>query len=65
MMKKQALSYTDAFNELEQIVKKMEKADITVDELAANLSRASELIKICKDVLTKTEDEVHNIIEDL
>ncbi len=57
------MTYTEAFEELQEIVSKMENADITVDELTKNIERASQLIKICKDVLGKTEEEVNKIIE--
>lgn len=61
-MAKTNTTYTEAYQELEQIVKKMESADITVDELAEKIKRSSELIKICKDKLTKTEEEVNAVI---
>jgi len=62
-MGKPEISYTDAFQELQQIVKKMETADISVDELTQNIERASQLIQICKEKLSKTEAEVNKIIE--
>ncbi|MEG1555439.1 MAG: exodeoxyribonuclease VII small subunit [Bacteroidales bacterium] len=63
-MKNQIPSYTEAFTELQEIVKKMENANISVDELSENIKRASLLIKICKDKLTKTEEEVNLIINE-
>ena len=62
-MAEKKLTYTEAFEELQEIVKKMENADISVDELTQNIERASQLIKICKEVLGKTETEVNKIIE--
>lgn len=64
-MSKEKLSYNQAFEELQSIVKKMENAEISVDELAEIIKRASFLISICKDKLTKTEEEVNKIIEEL
>lgn len=64
-MSKEKLSYNQAFEELQSIVKKMENAEISVDELAEIIKRASCLISICKDKLTKTEEEVNKIIEEL
>lgn len=58
-------TYTDAFEELQTIVKKMENAEISVDELSMMIQRASLLIKICKDKLTKTEAEVSKLIESI
>lgn len=56
-------SYTEAYNELQEIVRKMENADVSVDELTKNIERATQLIRICKDKLTKTEAEVNKIME--
>ncbi|MCQ2280284.1 MAG: exodeoxyribonuclease VII small subunit [Bacteroidales bacterium] len=58
------ITYTEAYEELQEIVRKMENADISVDELTKNIERAAELIRICKDKLGKTEAEVNKIIKD-
>ncbi len=57
------MKYEDAISELEDIVDKIENADISVDELADKVKRASELIKVCKDILHKTDAEVQKILE--
>ena len=62
-MSEEKMTYTEAFEELQEIIKKMENADISVDELTKNIERASLLLKICKEVLGKTETEVNKIIE--
>ena len=49
-------TYTEAYDELQEIVRKMENADISVDELTKNIERASFLIQICKEKLGKTEE---------
>lgn len=59
------ITYTEAFEELQEIVHKMENADISVDELSDNIKKATQLIKICKDKLTKTEKEVNETIAEL
>lgn len=59
------LTYTEAFEQLQEIVQKMENADISVDELSDNIKKATQLIKICKDKLTKTEQEVNKTIDEL
>lgn len=59
------LTYTEAFEQLQEIVSKMENADISVDELSDNIKKATQLIKICKDKLTKTEAEVNETIAEL
>lgn len=62
---KEELTYTEAFEQLQAIVKQMEDADISVDDLADNIKKASKLIKVCKDKLTKTEQEVNKNIAEL
>jgi exodeoxyribonuclease VII small subunit len=58
-------TYQEAFEELQQLVRKMENAEISVDELAEMLKRATLLINICKKKLTDTEEEVKLLLEKL
>lgn len=62
---KEDLTYTEAFEQLQIIVKRMEDADISVDDLADHIKQASKLIKICKDKLTKIDQEVNKNIAEL
>jgi len=57
------ISYTDAYNELKEIVEQMEQANVSVDDLSKKIERAGFLIQICKDKLTKTEEEINKIVE--
>jgi exodeoxyribonuclease VII small subunit len=59
------IDYTTAFNELQQLVSEMENGEISVDELALKVKRAAELIKICKNKLTTTEEDVNLILKEL
>ncbi len=61
-MDKKNPSYTDAFNELQEIVREMENSNITVDILSEKIKRCNYLIGICKDKLTKTEAEIAKIV---
>jgi exodeoxyribonuclease VII small subunit len=58
-------NYTEAFEELQEIVSEIEGGDISVDELANKVKRAALLIKICKDKLTATEGDVNQILKEL
>jgi exodeoxyribonuclease VII small subunit len=58
-------SYTSAFEELKEIVDAMEDGNISVDDLSLKVKRAAELIKICKDKLTATEEDVQKILKEL
>jgi exodeoxyribonuclease VII small subunit len=62
---KEELTYTKAFEQLQTIVTQMENANISVDDLSENIKKASKLIKICRDKLTKTEEEVNKTIAEL
>ena len=53
--------YEEAFAELQDIVRKMENDEYSIDEIAVQLKTAQRLIKFCKDKLTKTEEEISKI----
>lgn len=55
------LKYEEAFNQLQDIVKKMESGEYDIDELAVQLKAAQRLIKLCKDKLSKTEEEIQKL----
>lgn len=59
------ISYTEAFEELQQLVEEIESGEISVDELSEKVKRATELIKICKTKLTSTEEDVNKILKEL
>ncbi len=59
------ITYTTAFEELKEIVDQLENDNVSVDELTEKMKRATVLMKICRDKLTKTEEEVNKTIEEL
>lgn len=59
------MTYTAAFEELKEIVDQLENDSISVDELTEKMKRATVLMKICRDKLTKTEEEVNKTIAEL
>lgn len=58
-------SYEDQIEELEEIIHQIEDETIAVDELAAKVKRAAELIRKCRAVLQSTSDEVDGILKDM
>jgi exodeoxyribonuclease VII small subunit len=54
----ESLKYEEALAQLETIVHKMENNEYTIDELTVQLKTAQQLIKLCRDKLTKTEAEL-------
>lgn len=63
-MAKQEVKYEQAVSELEQIVNKMENDELDIDQLSEQLKRAKELVKLCKDKLTKTDEEINKLLEE-
>ncbi|HEX7016584.1 MAG TPA: exodeoxyribonuclease VII small subunit [Cyclobacteriaceae bacterium] len=57
--------YTEAFEELQQIVSQIEEGAITIDELSEKVKRAALLIRICKAKLTSTEEDVNQVLREL
>lgn len=58
-------TYTTAFDELQTIVAEIERGTISVDELAKKVTRAAQLIEVCKVKLNATEAEVNQVLADL
>ena len=56
------MKYEAAMAELQTIVSKMENDELDIDQLSEQLKRAQELIKLCKDKLTKTDEEIKKIL---
>jgi len=59
------LTYTEAFEELQQIVSQIEEGEISVDELSEKVKRAAFLINVCKKKLSNTEADVSKILKEL
>lgn len=59
------ISYTEAYKELQEIVEGIENAEIDIDELEEQIKKASELLKICKDKLHKTERNVIKSLDEI
>lgn len=57
------MKYEEALNQLETIVRKMEQGEYDIDELTEQLKKAQQLIKLCRDKLTKTDKEIKKILD--
>lgn len=64
-MSKKKVSYNEAIGEIEAILQQIESEELDVDDLSEKVKRVSALIKICKDKLHKTEEEVENILKEM
>ena len=62
-MAKQEIKYEEAVGQLEAIVRRMETGELDLDSLAEELKKAQKLIKMCKDKLIKTDEEIKKMLE--
>lgn len=60
----EAIKYEEALRQLDEIVRKMENNEYGIDELTTQLKKAKELIKQCKEKLTKTDEDIKKILDD-
>ena len=63
-MVRKDLKYEEAMTTLEQIVVRMENNELDLDTMSEELKKAQQLIKLCKDKLTKTDQEIRKIINE-
>ena len=56
------MKYEEAIKELEAIVSQIEKNELDIDQLTERLKDARELVKLCKDKLYKTDEEIKAIL---
>ena len=64
IMAKEEMKYEQAVRELEQIVERMENDELDIDQLSEQLKRAKTLVKLCKDKLTKTDEEIRKLLSE-
>ena len=55
-------SYEASIDEVETILEKLESKEISMDNLLANVKRASELIQGCQDKLRDIEVDLEKIV---
>lgn len=63
-MTKKNFKYSQAIKELNDILEDLQSEQIDVDQLSMKVKRATELIKLCKDKIQKTEIEVKQIVKE-
>ena len=63
-MEKQEIKYEEAIEQLEGIVRKMENGNLDIESLTTQLKTAQKLIKLCKDKLTKTDEEIKKMLNE-
>ena len=63
-MAKENIKYEEAVSQLEQIVVNLEEGEVNIDDLSSELKKAQKLITLCKQRLTKTDEEIQKILND-
>ena len=57
------ITYAEAMAEIERILAKFRSEEMSVDDLATDVKRATELIEICRERLHKAEEDVKRVLE--
>ena len=63
-MVRKDLKYEEAMATLEQIVARMENNELDLDTMSEELKKAQQLIKLRKDKLTKTDQEIRKLLNE-
>ena len=64
MATKKKQTYEAAYAELQEILTRLQSEEVAIDDLAATLKRAREIVAFCKDKLHKVEEELQDILEE-
>lgn len=57
--------YAEALGELDSILRELEGSDVDVDHLADRVTRASELIALCREKITRAQVTIEQVTADL
>ena len=60
-----ATGYAEALAELETILAQLERTDVDVDVLAAQVQRAAELIAFCRDRIGNARLQIEQVVSNL
>lgn len=59
------MTYNEAISEIEEILDKIETEELDVDELTEKVKRVAALLKMCKEKLKNTNEEVVKILKEM
>lgn len=57
--------FSEAMDELEAILNRIDGDSVDIDRLAEELKRATDLLEVCREKIRKTEVEVQQIVQKL
>jgi exodeoxyribonuclease VII small subunit len=58
-------TYSEAIATIDEILEQIETGELDVDELAAKVKQASELLKLCKSKLFNTSKDVEKVLKEM
>ncbi len=64
MAKENELSFEEALDNLEEIVKKLETGEVPLDDAISEFNKAMKLAKTCDDKLKNAEDAITKLVGD-
>lgn len=56
------LKYDEALEQLQEIVRLLERKEINIDDLSGKVKQAKLLVDFCREKLDSTEEEINKII---
>ena len=62
-MAKKEISYSEAIQEIEDILYEVENNEVEIDKLSEKVKRVSFLLETCKTKLLNTEEQIEKIFD--
>ena len=62
-MQEEKLTYEEAMQRLEDLTKRMENGEITVDQMAGSLRQAQKWMKQCREQLYEAEKNCNSLLD--
>ena len=62
-MRKQP-TYEEAVRRVETLVAQLENNELDIDTLSKRLAEAQQLLALCRDKLTRADEEIHKILDE-
>lgn len=64
-MSEENFEYKNAMDRLESILERIDNSEMEIDELAGQVQEATELLRRCRQILLKTEQNVQEALASL
>ena len=58
------MTYKEAIEEIEKILRSLREEQNSIDTLSERVTRATELIALCREKLRKAESDVNKVLEE-